>query len=194
MRAAQRPKRTEVESHMNTTYAFHGYTSQHLDPPPLPLLFRDGNHFAYIAPCERPGFIGSSLRFHHSEVIYSGLAGRKVVFIEVSRGEKILFSGTDSESYIEENTLVYEDRRLVYVDECKVYEDKRLVYEDQRRSSNIAPGDRDKFTVFNRRVALVFRVYCLGFRFSSNKSRPLSIPLFIVRSKNVSTRTAAGSH
>ena len=31
---------------------------------------------------------------------------------EVSRGEKMLYSGTDPESYITEYTLVYEDKQL----------------------------------------------------------------------------------
>ena len=34
------------------------------------------------------------------------------VFGEVPRGEKMLYSGTDPESYITEYTLVYEDDRL----------------------------------------------------------------------------------
>ena len=43
-------------------------------------------------------------------LIDSGLVGRKVFFIgEVSRGEKIIYSGTDPESYSTEHTLVYED-------------------------------------------------------------------------------------
>jgi len=32
---------------------------------------------------------------------------------EVSRGEKILFSGTDPESYVTDYTLVYEDKMAV---------------------------------------------------------------------------------
>ena len=38
----------------------------------------------------------------NQRLIDSGLVG------EVSRGEKILYPGTDPESYITENTLVYE--------------------------------------------------------------------------------------
>ena len=45
-------------------------------------------------------------------MIDSGLVGRKV---EVSRGEKMLYSGTDPESYITEYTLVYEDDILILV-------------------------------------------------------------------------------
>ena len=53
-----------------------------------------------------------------STLIDSGLVGCKVFFIhqirpvvsgEVSRGEKMLYSGTDPESYITEYTVVYED-------------------------------------------------------------------------------------
>ena len=42
-----------------------------------------------------------------SELIDSGLVGRTG---EVSRGEKMLYSGTDPESYITEYTLVYEEK------------------------------------------------------------------------------------
>jgi len=53
-------------------------------------------------------------------LIDSGLVGRKVVFIhhirpvvngtgEVPRGEQMLYSGTDPESYITEYTVVRED-------------------------------------------------------------------------------------
>ena len=34
---------------------------------------------------------------------------------EVSRGEKVLYSGTDPESYITEYTLVYEDNSEAFV-------------------------------------------------------------------------------
>ena len=41
------------------------------------------------------------------------MVGRKVFIIgEVPRGEKMLYSGTDPESYITEYTLVYEDGGL----------------------------------------------------------------------------------
>ena len=47
---------------------------------------------------------------HHLRgLVASGLVGRKVFFIhhiEVPRGEKMLYSGTDPESYITEYTLV----------------------------------------------------------------------------------------
>ena len=46
-------------------------------------------------------------------LIDSGLVGRKVFFIhEVSHVEKMLYSGTDPESYITEYTLAYEELGL----------------------------------------------------------------------------------
>ena len=42
--------------------------------------------------------------------IDSGLVGRKIFFGEVSRGEKMLISGTDPESVIIEYTSEYEEK------------------------------------------------------------------------------------
>ena len=53
---------------------------------------------------------------HFFAMIDSGLVGREVFFIYhmasgvVPRGEKMLYSGTDPESYITEYTLVYEEK------------------------------------------------------------------------------------
>jgi len=50
--------------------------------------------------------------------------------VEVSRGEKMLYSGTDPESYITEYTLVYEEKTVLVYEEKNQYTKKKL-YEDQ---------------------------------------------------------------
>jgi len=43
---------------------------------------------------------------------FSGVDRLRVGCCKVSRGEKMLYSGTDPESYITEYSLVYEDKRF----------------------------------------------------------------------------------
>ena len=89
------------------------------------------------------GAVAFLTRGAFASMIDSGLVVRKVFCIhhirpvvsgacEVSRGEKMLYSGTDPESYITEYTLVYEDNRYL----CE-WQLRNKVYEALLKTGNI---------------------------------------------------------
>jgi len=79
-----------------------------------------------------------------AEMIDSGLVG------EVSRGEKMLYSGTDPESYITEYTLIYEDHLEVQL--------------DTRDDAALRDHRQERLTDYSQVDILAFRYKFVNFR------------------------------